>query len=132
MCVTVKSGHGLTTSFGSNPEWRSSRVPSTEIKQEDYQLAVSAENRVPDQEKGKVLGKVTSNPFFMFWMVAFVSLLPRHWFFPTICYSISNRLPCPHVYVPLLPIPVYSFYIPPANGKLTLCNGYFILKREFC
>lgn len=96
-------------SFGSNPEQRSSRAPLTKIKHEDYQVAVSAENRVPSQkEKGKVLGKVTINPFFVFWMVAFASLLPQHWFFPTVCYSISNRLPCSHVYIPLLPIPQFT------------------------
>lgn len=46
-----------TTSFGSNPAWRTSRVPLTKIKHEDYQLAVSAENRVPSQKEKKSIQK---------------------------------------------------------------------------
>jgi len=107
VCDSQKRAQSAT-SFGSNPEWRSSRVLLTKIKHEDHQLAVSAENRVPSQKEKEVLGKVTCNPSFTFWMVAFVSLLPRHWLFPTVCYSISKRLPCSHVHIPLLPITQYT------------------------
>lgn len=122
-----------TTSFGSNPEWRSSRVPLTKIKHEDYQFAVSAENRAPSQkEKGKALAKVACNPSFMFWMVAFVSLLPRHSFFQL--YATASVTDCLLTWIPSLASypKAYSFCILRAYRKPNLHSGHFISKREFC
>jgi len=136
-----------TIIFGSNSEWWLTRASLIKTKHGDYQLAVNAENKGSNQKGWR---KVNSNPSFMLCIPVFVSLLPPGWFFPTICYSISNihnfihwdvsrgdskwmkvppscGFPIAHSLASYLT--AYSFCISQAHAKLTLCSGYFVLKE---
>lgn len=99
-----KSGHGLEQALAQTLNGDHLECFSLKLNIKIISLQWVQKIESPARKRKEVSGKVTCNPSFMFCVVAFVALWPWHCFFPAICYSISNRLPCSHVYISLLPI----------------------------